>query len=253
MKSTNKILALLLALVLSLGAFASCDIIGISNQTDTYTANITIKFLSNDAKMASAVEAMSSTATLKVNGEDLQLKTSASTGNASVLNNYVYIDGVMYHHTGVTVGEKSAETYKMAPVSQVELDELLSKAGAGADIGIGDFEAQEITETNGNYTYTCTEMNSEAKTSLCDIIGGGLKGIGATVTIQDADYILETENGRNKSYTLTCHLLINMGGTDYEVTMRTKCDYDYSEKVNIFAPVEDIDKYKEVSYEEVLG
>lgn len=253
MKSTNKILALLLALALSLSVLASCELISGNNQKDTYTANITITFLSNDAKMSAAIDAMSSSATLKVNGGDLSLKTSASTDSASVTNNYVYIDGVMYHHTGVTVGEKSVETYKMASVSELELDELLSKAGAGADIGIGDFEAQEITGTNGNYTYTCTEMNSEAKTSLCDIIGGGLKGIGATVTIQDADYVLETENGRNKCYTLTCHLLINMGGTDYEVTMRTKCEYDYSAKVNIFAPVEDIDKYVEVSYKDIMG
>lgn len=251
MNALNRLTSLLVVLIIIIGCFSSCDGMGKGKQTDTYVANVRIKFATNDGKMSAAVDAMNSSSVISVDNDDIQIETTSSMNDISTKETYVYVDNVMYHSTSVTVGNKSASEYEMASVSQTEVDSLVSKAGVGADIGIGDFLTQEMTGEKGKYTYTCSDMTDEAKESLCKIIGGSFEKIDATVRIDSADYILETDNGRYMSYILSCNLLITMNGQTYEVTMRTYCDYDYDVKVGISTPL-DIEKYEQVSSEDII-
>lgn len=266
MRSFEKLISFLMALAIMVGCLASCnnknngpDDNGNKDdnqqqelQSDKYAANISVTFATNDDKMKDAVYALNSSAsTLYVDGDKVMLDSLAELDNISVKDNYVYIDGVIYHGTLVTANGKSASVYEKANMTAENRDKLIADFGTGSDIGVGDFETHDMTGSNGNFTYTCSDINEDAKKSLGDIFASEFSGLGATVQLDDAEYILTTENDRDESYTLSCHFSVTMNGETYTVTMHISCDYNYDAAVNILAP-QNADNYTLVSYEEII-
>lgn len=221
-------------------------------QSDYYVANITVSYTTNDDKMKAAVEAMNTETSLTVMADDLKLVSNVVLNNASVSDEYTYYKGMLYHSNTVKVGDMSLSSYKKATMSDDQRDNLLSKMGAGASVGIGDFAKHDMGRAEGVTTYTCTEMKDDAKNSLTEILASNFDGIGATVEIDSANFVLEVKNGRDQKSTLSCDLVITMDGATYEVTMNLECVYNYSAVTVIMTPT-NLDKYIDSTVDEILG
>ena len=252
MKHIKKLTALTLVTVTLLCCLASCDLFGGNLQTDKYVANVRIVFATEDEGMRAAIDAMSASSVLTVDGDNVMVDTQTATTGVMVNDSYVYIDGVIYHSTDVLVNSESASSYEKANMPAASRDDLINKIGVGANIGPADFEISESFTSGDLNTYTCTVINDESKASLQAIFAARFAGLDAVVQLDDAEYTLETYKGRNKSSVLSCHFTILLNGESYNITMHTYYDYDYDAKVNISAP-QDTDKYTEVSYEKIIG
>ena len=256
----KKLTALIICITSLCGCLISCvdpNNTGDGDQTplqsDRYVANISIRYATNDAKMKGTIDAIGTpTSTLTVDGDDLKIVTTAELKDISTSNEYIYVDGVLYQAKSLNVSDKSVTLLERATVGEDQRDSLISKAGPGAAIGIGDFLNFEIN-TYGDITeYNCNEMLEDSKESLRQIISKSFDGFGAIVVIQSAVYKLEIKNDRNHSSVLSCNLVITMDGVDYEVTMHLYYDYNYDAEVSITAP-ENADAYTEVSSDDIIG
>lgn len=250
--------ALLICIVLTLGCLASCvnkggGGTGEEIRLDKYAARISIKYATNDNKMKEAVDNFATPdAFLRVDGDNLVISTSAKVDGISVSNEYTYFEEILYLEQSVTVGDKSVSSYEKSAMSGEDKDKLISKAGVGADIGIGDFVDCEITNSGSAVVYSCANMNAESKESLCKIISAGFASMNATVNIDSATYYLEAEGERNLKSILSCNFIITLEGVDYELTMHLYYDYDYQADFDISAP-DNNHVYEDVSVEDIIG
>ena len=246
----KKITSLLLSLVLVVSLLASCTFTETPLQSDTYQANVQIKYSSENADMAAAISAMESKATVYVSGSDLKIETGSEMNNISTRDTYVFFGGMLYHDGRITVDNKTVVTLERTNLSEDKLSQLLSDVGAGAGITSSDFNIQDKSGDELNYTHTCSRITSGAKSSLEALFGAKFKGFG-TVELTGAEYTLVGKDGRDESSTLTCHFSITMNGVTYDVTMEIITEYDYNAIFGISAPASTSD-YQQVSYEEMF-
>ena len=221
-------------------------------QSEYYVANITVSYTTDDDKMKVAVEAMETETVLTAMANNLKLVSNATLNSASVSDEYIYLNGTLYHANVVKVGDKSITSLKKAAMNDTQRDKLLSKMGAGASIGIGDFTAHEMSRSEGVTIYTCANMTDSTKESFTAILASKFEAIGATVEIDSANYVLEVKNGRDQKSTLSCDLVINMGGVSYDVTMNIEIEYNYNAVTVIMTPT-NADKYIISSVDDILG
>ena len=264
MSALNKLIALIVCVVMLCMCLVSCDeILGnnqaggqggdVELQSDNYVANIRIKYATNDDKMKAAIDAMGTPdTTLTVMGDNLKLESKATLNSISVDNEYVYVGGVLYYANTLTVADKSITSLKKAEMDETQIDSVISKAGTGATVDLGDFITHEMTTSGDVTTFTCTEMDEESKASLADIFASKFEGLGAIVRLVDVTYILEVKNDRNQSSTLSCDFVIDMEGESYEITMHLYCDYDYDAEISITAP-DNVDAYTDATVDAILG
>ncbi len=264
MSALKKLTALIICIAMLCICLVSCDeILGnnqgnnqngdVELQSDNYVASIRIKYATNDDKMKAAIDAMGTPdTTLTVMGDELKLESEATLNSISVDNEYVYIGGVLYHTNTVTVADKGITSLKKAEMDESKIDSLISKAGAGATIDLGDFITHEMTTSGDITTFTCTEMDEESKASLTEIFASKFNGLGAIVRLESVSYILDVKNDRNQSSTLSCDFVIDLDGETYELTMHLYCDYNYDAEVSITAP-DNADAYTDATVDEILG
>jgi hypothetical protein len=177
----------------------------------------------------------------------MRIETSGGVNGVSLKDNYIYFLGVLYHEQTISNGEDSITSLEMANVGETERAELVSNVGAGVSIDVDDFDnvIQEGTISR------CTDIKSEAKVSLQKIFASNFADFDATVELTGAEYELETESGRDKSSTLSCHFSIDMNGKVYEITMHISTTYDYDASFAIAAPF-NVDEYVLVNYDEII-
>lgn len=220
-------------------------------QTDIYTITTQIKFATDDPALKDAVNVMNSTMTTNVNHDDVMVSVDAGTESASVNNEYILVGGVLYHAYTVKVGEYSVSTCKKATFGDGEKDSVISKAG-GAKIGIASFLTQELSTGSKTETYTCSEITDEARAELESLYSARLASIGASVTVDSAEYVLEFVDGRETSSTLSVSFIVTIDGQNHTLIMRQYASYDYENQQQIAAP-ENAESYTEVSAEDIIG
>lgn len=256
MSTLKKLLAILVCLVVVCGCLGSCDVIeglgGSKREADRYEASVRIVFATNDDKMKAAVDAMSSSAVIKADGDSIFVETTAESDDTVVSESFTAVDGYLYHYLSLQSGIYSAERREVAAFTDTDSYFLLSEIGAGADIDITDFKSCDASELNGKTTYDCQDITSEAREGLYATLSEDFSALGATVDIKDVYFILETEGDLEMKSTLSCNFIITMNGESYEITMRTYTEYDYDKEIEITVP-SDADAYKEVSYKEIIG
>ena len=251
MRSTNKILALILSLVLAVSAFASCQIEDNQTyQTETYAANVQISFSSDNEAMQNAISAMQTSSEIFVDGGDVKVLTKAEIGTTTVTDKYTYFGGNLYHEQVVTAGDLVSTVLERTSLKDDNREQLLSDIGAGASITPLDFSIQDMEGDTDNCIYTCSRITAKAKESLEKIYGASFAGLG-TVALDKAEYVLEVENGRDEKSTLTCHFVITVGNATYNITMEIVTDYDYDAGFSITVPANS-SSYKQVLYSEMF-
>lgn len=263
MSALKKLIALIVCIAMLCICLVSCDqILGnnqgnnqggdVELQSDNYVESIRIKYATNDDKMKAAIDALGTPeTTLTVMGDDLKLVSNATVGNISVSNEYIYIGGTLYHSTTAQITDANVSSFEKAAMDLTQRDQLVSKAGAGASIGISDFLDQQMSKSGNLTIYTCDGITDEARDSLQAIVASKFDGLGANVRLDSASYILEVKDGRNNASTLSCNFVIDMNGESYEITMHLQCEFNYDAEVSITAP-DDTDKYTDTSVDEIL-
>ncbi|MBQ8303221.1 MAG: hypothetical protein IJX97_06770 [Clostridia bacterium] len=252
----ERIVALLVSLVLILGCFASCDIIGNNDdaekpEIEAYRADVDIRFATDDNKIKDAVNVMSSESVVIVNKDNVSINTTAKTKTTEVDRKYTLIDGVLYSKLLVKTGTLSVSENQKASVEGNKKDEILNTFGEGTSIGVGDFYVADIHKDGDNFSYVCSDPFEELKTSLQKMVAARFAAIGATVTVKDVEYQLEVVDGRNNSSILSVNYSINLDGEAYSVIMRLYTTYSYDGDFTIALP-EDADNYIEVPYQDIV-
>lgn len=247
----KKNLSLLIVLALTLGALASC-VKPAEKQSDTYEAEVRIVFATDDEKMKPAIDALSTSGVIRAKGDELFVNTTAFYSDVSVQSSYVLIGGILYHATSITSGAYTVGEAEKATFGDADRSKVVGAAGAGAAIGIGDFKTIDMNGSDGNYIYNCSDVNDDARDSLCAILSSSFVGMNAAVSLDSVSYCLVVEDGRDASSTLSCGLTVTLDGVNYKITMRTYLDYDYDKDVVISVPT-DADSYKEVSCDDIIG
>ena len=251
MKLLNKIIAFLLLMAVAVGALASCDTPNGPLQSDTYVANVEVKFSSENAEIKAVVDAMNRNSTIYVSEGDMKIETSVQMDGISITDKYVLFGGTLYHESRATVNGKTAVELKKTSMSDDNRQQLIAEVGAGASIEPTDFNIQEQDGDELNYTYNCSRITGKAKESLEAIYGANFSAIGATVELSGAEYTLVAENGRTTSSSLTCHFVIGLNGQSYEITAEIITKYDYDATFGISTPANS-SSYQLVSYGELF-
>lgn len=258
MKIFTKLMSLMIAFVVCFGCLTACSF-GSGNNVqpdeinpDEYVAKVDIKFATNDDKLKSAVDAMNSSAEICAKDGNIYVVTSSGVNTTFAKREYTLIDGMLYCRTNVEVSGLSVTETKKAEMGAENADKLISDVGAGASVGIEDFYAVDVAMYGERTSYTCSDAFDETKLSLASILSDDFSAIGATVTVTDVEYTLETEGEVPMSSVLSCSYSINLGGETYEITMRLYTSYDYKTPVSIVLP-EKAEEFKTVSYSEIVG
>ena len=169
MKIQNRLLALLLTMALSIGVLASCDTIIIPSEDAKpldYTANVEIRFSSEDEKMKEAVAAMSSSAVILSKGEDISVVTTTVSDKANVSESYLLSNGMLFHSLAVKVGDNQMESLRRARLGDTAREEVITSIGKGATINFKDFATVKNEKAEDLTVYTCSAIFEESKASL---------------------------------------------------------------------------------------
>ena len=216
----NKIIALLLCFVISLGCLASCQTPAEEEQTpdtdnvidDTsdvtdeqpevdaskYTVTTTILFATDDGRMKEAVYGMNSSMSIVVDGDNMTLTHNSTTKNTKVVNIYTLVDGILYHSTSISTEQFSATVNEKAEMGENNKNNLLANVGSGAQIGISDFENVNTATSGSRMTFTCKNITAASKLSLEDIFSGAFAEYNATVVLESVEFKLTTKDMLNE-------------------------------------------------------
>lgn len=270
----RKILVLLLALTLVLGGFTSCDDqtdgeggteqSGTNNggdqtgtgeelSSDKYLASVKVSYSSNDSKMNEALSALrGSFYSIKADKDKLLITCNAEVGDVIVDREYLYIDGTLYHTTQMMVDGMNVSVNEKANASEEDVDKLIGEIGTGANITKGDFLKIDRESLENGTKYSCSKMSDASKESLARVLSADLGSIGATVTVEDATYMLTVISDRDVESSFSCNLNVAMKGVNYYVTMTVVIEYDYEASFSLSAPA-NTEVYSDVSLDDIIG
>lgn len=255
MKIQNRLLALLLTMALSVGVLASCNnIVPPVDETKKpdYTANVEIKFSSEDDKMKEAVAAMSSSSVILSKGDNVSVVTTSVSDKANISESYLLSNGMLFHSLTVEVGEKKMESLRRARLGETAREEVITSIGKGATVNMKDFSTVKNENQEGVTVFNCSGIFEESKASLEKIMTSKFETIGAKVSLDDASMTISKDGDLVVSTTLVCDYVITLGGESYSVTMTVITTYDYESEISIKFPG-DTGIYEQVELSEIIG
>ncbi len=275
MTSSNRLIALIVALTLCFGCLFSCnngadtDDTNIPNDTpvvdtndkteenlqkETYKISVRVAFASDDEAMRAAIRKLNNpqgTATvIEVDKDNFRITSEAGVGGYNVSKTYTLVDGRLYHHSVIKSESQIASVREVTSLNDTDRDYLLVTRGEGAGIDISDFAMISFNKIQDGRCYECSNINEESARSLEKLFEAGFNAAEATIRLDSATYKLEIVKERNASSTLSCNFVVTMNDTDYTITMRMYYTYDYDAQISISAPT-DADKYVEIPYTDI--
>ena len=275
MTSSNRLIALIVALTLCLGCLFSCnngadtDDSNTPNDTpavdtndkteekfqkETYKISVRVAFASDDEAMREAIRKLNNpqgTATvIEVDKDNFRITSEAGVGEYNVSKTYTLVDGRLYHHSVIKSESQIASVREVTSLNDTDRDYLLVTRGEGAGIDISDFAVISFNKIQDVRSYECSNINDESARSLEQLFEAGFNAAEATIRLDSATYKLEIVKERNASSTLSCNFVVTMNDTDYTITMRMYYTYDYDAQISISAP-SDADKYVEIPYTDI--
>ena len=260
----KRITALVLCAALSVLCLASCGLIGSDLDAATvvaaaegklgseiYTADVTVTMSAKDPALQERIDSLGETSiSVSSDGEGFKMRTEVALDDVSVLTGYVAAGGILYRETVATVGDKSATEKVRAELDGVEIAEVISKLGAGAEIGYEDFDEVKIKGSAQKCTITCEGLKEDA-TSGAEMTLASSLGDGMDLTLTEAAYTAKIEDGLFKSVTVVYTFSVSLEGVAYSMTSEIVTDYSYGNTVIISAPA-DADEYELVTYEQIV-
>jgi hypothetical protein len=247
MQKLRKIIGLALTAAMLLCFLASC---GIGSGQDPqqivkdadaalkagpYNMDVLVKYTSESDELTAAIQSFS-TPHIKVNVDGESFKATLETQKDLDIYyiKYTFVDGILYAESydgrEIVKEEKS--------IGMTEKAELLATFGSGADIGIDDFNEVVAVKEKKVSVITCTGIKAETLDSLIAVLDEQLASVmEADVAIKDAALVIEVEDGKYKSATLTCLYYITTADGSYAITMNHTTAYSYDYVAVIAAPM----------------
>ena len=263
MKLIIRILSLMLATVLALSSFASCDIL-MGKPEDViadaeaelakapYTADIDIEFSTDDPDMQSVIsEIRDMHVSLSVNGDDATVSTRISMSDTTVEVDCTFLDEMVYRKDYVKVGNRSGTIYRKAYASDADVKILTEDAAPGSEIDYFDFETVEMQTSGEIKLITCTDVKHESLESIKELLADSLDISSDAISVSELEYIIRIKDGKYDGIYFTCTYSIGISGEVYDVTLRMVTSYDYTTPVEISVP-EDTSEYNNVALEEII-
>ena len=262
--SLKKILAMSLALALSLSCLFGCELVGGSvdavaamkeaegTLTDSqYTAVVTTEISAKDPALKERIDALGeSNITIVYGDAGFKLRSDMSIDGARVFGTYTAFDGVLYFESMATVGEDSSFLKQKARIDQMDLNAFTSHIGAGIQIDYTDFESVVASGSAGKCTVTCTDLKDElvesAEYTLSSMLGDDFK-----LTLSDVVYVATLKDRAFMTESVKYMFSVEMDGALYNMESVVTIAYDYSTEISISAPA-DAEMYDEISFENMI-
>lgn len=249
--NAKKIIALLLVVLMSVFAFASCG--GGGNDDDkpktaaeviadadaalestAYQMTLSFDLTSDNEEANDAFQSMLGDMTMvnSVNGDDLKLDMSMMGMTVGL----VYVDGVVYLNSG-------SEKVKFAATEE-QLAEITSTTTMGVDISATDFNTLTLEEVDGKQVVTATDIKPEAEEKLDSMFGMSLV---EDVDISDLALVATVKDGKYES------LVVSFSYTTSGITVTANVTSAFTyNNVAITAPA-DAATYTETTFDEIYG
>ena len=268
MKNIKRILALLLITAIALTCLVSCEktpeeLVKAADEAllkRAYTVDIDMDFSSDNPEMNEAFKSMNDMdIEMAVNGDDMKLDMDLSMsvmGISMAMNSsYVMIDNTLYLKMAVSSGGYSQNIKNKATLTEENIADFKEDAGVAYDVSSLDFENISMELVEDSFIITCDGIKADATEKLTDMISDQLEGSNAECAIENVKLVIEIEEGKYDTTTLSCDYKITVEGETYSVHMNSEMEYDYAEldePIVISAPT-DASDYEEVTYEELMG
>lgn len=268
----TKLLALILAIVLSLGAMTSCDVVYTFTadklltmadeklMNEPYKMNIQVAF-SSDNKELNSVLSMVNDADLEVrmDGENIAVNmdmwTEIMNEEVGISMEYIIIKHMIYATASVEVRGMTQSLKQKAEMTKDELDEFISDNISDGEVTPSNFEKKDLKFSDGKFIITCTDITKETAEDLEKEMMDQLGSISEVTEIEVEDVeVICTMNGLEyEKVKLSCKYLIKIG-TEVFATVNyvSEIDYDYGEEYAVKKP-DGAQGYLEVDYDDLLS
>ena len=263
----RKLMALLLALTLSVFAFVSCgdpddddiDPVELVENAEAALANqpyyvdTTMSFECENEQIQAMFQNMGGTMTMAVDGKKVQMQMAMDMSYYTVSIDAVIVDNVLYMNQtmSATGGVSQSQKTKIAMTDE-QYNEMLGTMGGSSSIEVkpSDFESVTYKVEDGAYVVTCTNLSADKYETLNGALGALPQG--TTVAVSDASYVLTVKGGKLEAAVLDATYAITTSGVTVDLDMSIELDYDFTKTVDIKVPA-DAEAYTERNYEDMYG
>ena len=198
-----------------------------------YTMNISVKYDSDDEEMSEAIAEFSNPAIkVIVDGDNFKAHMDLKKDSTWNYMTYTYVDGILYtewNENGTVHQEKSA-------YAEDDKEALKSSFGAGASLGIEDFDDVSSKKAGKISVITCDKIKDDALLALVSALKSQLSSLKAGVAIKDATLLIEIEDGKYRSAVLTCEYYISTSLDTYSIDMTYSVQFNYGGEASVTAP-----------------
>ncbi len=252
--NAKKIIALLLVVLMSVFAFASCgggnngddnkpktaaEVIAAADAVLTkapYQMSMTIGMTSDNEDVNDAFESMvgGMSYKLSVSGDDLKIDIAMMGINATV----IYADGVAY---------MAAEGEKIKfEATEEQINQITSQVNVGGDITANDFNTVNLTEADGKQVITATDMKAESVEKLNMLLGMASDGEDVP-DLNNLTLVATVNDGKYESLVVSFDYTVE--GIAINASVNTTFTY---ENTVVSAPADAAD-YEESTFDEMFG
>jgi hypothetical protein len=242
----KRIIGALLVLVLFASSLASCQKKTESNvntienadkalENTAYSMDVSLEYSSEDAKMIEAIESFSMpTMKILVDGDKFQGKMDLVLDGVNNYITYTYVDGVLY--TEWREYDKTVQNSK--ELGDTDKTALTESYGAGASINSDDFEKVTVNKTDTSSVITCETIKDDALMALVNSLNSEFRSLNfnGSAALKNAKLVIEIQDGKYSSTTLTCLYYITTALDTYTIEMTYSCNFGYDVEFEITAP-----------------
>lgn len=238
----KKIIALILTLTLLATMLVSCVETAESLEKkalkklekNAYTVDIEYDINTDNELYAPYLSALAVSGTMEYDGESYRIVNEIAGFETEV----IIIGNTAYM---TATGDK-----KKAELTDEEMEYALGEYGR---ITPDFFETVELTEDDGVYTLTCTNVVEDEK--LAQMMN--IDEESSQVDWENTVYVVTYEDGAYSEQSLTLPVTVSVAGVSFSYTLEVTFEYDYDSKVDPIKAPDNADSYTECDYEDIFG
>ena len=267
----TKLLALILAVVLSLGALTSCDAIysftadKLIAQADKkltegpYKIDLEMAFSSKNSEVNEAFS-MFNDADLEAwyDGANvamfMDIDTEIMGEDVGISMEYRIVDKMAYAVASVEVQGLSQTVKQKAELSDDELEEFKDQNSGSGGVHYEDFEKSALEMADGKFIITCTEITEDGAEKLKELIeyqlGEAAKDV--DLEVSDVEVVCTLKGLQYESVKISCKFIITIAGVSTTVSYVAENNYEYGDDYKVEEP-KNSQGYLEVDYDDLLS
>ncbi len=254
-KTMKKILALVMALILTCVMLVSCDNpISMLKKADAaldeapYAVTMKMEFECDNDELNQIFSLMNMEIPATVDGENLAMDMSMNMMGYAVDAKMTVADKVMYYNM-----EMMGESVKMkATMNDEQYSEFMAENNTQMAVNPKDFGKLTVENRDGKKYIACGEISEEGIKALNDVMADSLEGMDGEATVSNVTYGVTISNGKYESIEMTCVYSVTIYEETYNVTFNLSAEFSYDNVEKITAPA-DADTYEEVSFDDLEG